>query len=215
VHVDPELQYFVSGGGDGASRVWKYSNRELITQYTEHRKGVAKVLIDIQSPNIVHSVGRDCSVLSFDLKAARRIICHIVNSGTMFDMTQRKDNELELITCDTLGRLLYWDIDIRDPVIAVQDPSRATIRACEISRSGRFLAFVSDDMTLKVLDSNTHEIIALGQAHSSPILSITWTPDDRQIISGGEDSSLCVWNFFLGGDGGGAGDILICDILLN
>ncbi|KAJ1434740.1 WD40-repeat-containing domain protein [Ochromonadaceae sp. CCMP2298] len=200
VHVDPDLQYFVSGGGDGAIRVWKYSNRELITQYTEHRKGVAKVLIDIQSPNIVHSVGRDCSVLSFDLKAARRIICHIVNSGSMVDMTQRRDNELELVTCDTLGRLLYWDIDVRDPVIAVQDPSRATIRACEISKSGRFLAFCSDDMSLKVLDSNTHEIIALGQAHSSPILALTWTPDERQIITGGEDSSLCVWNFFLGGE---------------
>jgi WD40 repeat protein len=53
-----------------------------------------------------------------------------------------------------------------------------------------------------VLDAHTHEIIALGQAHSSPILALTWTPDERQIITGGEDSSLCVWNFFLGGLGG-------------
>lgn len=135
-HVDPSLQYFVTGGGDGAVRVWKYSNRELVTQYTEHRKGVSKVLIDIKSPNIVHSVGGDCSVLSFDLKASRRIICHIINSGAMIDMTQRKDVELELITSDSLGRLLYWDIDIRDPVIAVQDPSRTAIRCCEISPSG-------------------------------------------------------------------------------
>mmetsp|Transcript_22022 Transcript_22022/g.36892 ORF Transcript_22022/g.36892 Transcript_22022/m.36892 type:complete len:701 (+) Transcript_22022:67-2169(+) len=215
-HIDPSLQYFVSGGGDGAVRVWKYHNRELVTQYTEHRRGVSKVLIDIKSPNIVHSVGGDCSVLSFDLKAARRIICHIVNTGAMVDMTQRKDSELELITSDSLGRLLYWDIDIRDPVMAVQDPSRSTIRACQISPSGRFLAFVGDDQTLKVLDATSHEILSLGQAHSSPILCCTWTPDEAQIITGGADSSLCVWNFYLGGggdlqvgsssDGGGAGN---------
>ena len=40
--------------------------------------------------------------------------------GTMVSLTQRKDSELELITGDSLGQLLYWDIDVRDPVMAVQ-----------------------------------------------------------------------------------------------
>lgn len=199
-HVDRDLQYFVTGGADGAIRVWKYHNRELITQYTEHRKGVAKVLVDAKSPHIVHSVGGDCSVLSFDLKAARRIICHIVNNGQMLSMTQRKDSELELITCDTLGRLLYWDIDIRDPVMVVQDPSRTPITCSEISPSGRFLAFSGEDHILKVLDVVSNQIISLGLSHSSPVMALSWTPDERQIVSGGADSTLCVWNFFLGGE---------------
>lgn len=195
-HIDPALQYFVSGGGDGAIRVWKYSNRELIMQYTEHRKGISKVLIDIKSPNIVHSVGGDCSVLSFDLKAVRRIICHIVNNGSMSDMTQRKDNELELITSDSMGRLLYWDVDVRDPVAVVHDPSRTVIYTCSVSPSGKYLAFAGEDYELKVLDVHTQQYIALGRAHSSPVRSLTWTPDEQQIITGGQDSSLCVWNFF-------------------
>lgn len=198
-HVDPTLQYFVTGGGDGAVRVWRYSNRELITQYTEHRKGVCRVIIDTKSPNIVHSVGGDCSVLSFDLKAARRVICHIINSGTMTAMTQRKDAELELITGDTMGRLLFWDIDIRDPVMAVQDPSRTAIRSCSVSPTGRFLVFAGDDHILKVMDMRSNQIVSLGYGHSSPILSLSWTPDEKQIISGGADSSLCIWNYYLGG----------------
>ena len=40
-----------------------------------------QVIVDVKSPNIVHSVGGDCSVLSYDLKAAKRIICHIANTG--------------------------------------------------------------------------------------------------------------------------------------
>jgi cilia- and flagella-associated protein 52 len=200
VHVDAGLQYFATGGGDGAIRVWKYPNRELITQYTEHRKGVAKVLVDNKSPHIVHSVGGDCSVLSYDLKAGKRIICHIINAGMMASMTQRKDGENELITCDSMGRLLYWDIDIRDPVIAVQDPTRSIIRAIEVSPSGRFVAYAGDDQILKVLDSRTQQIISLGQSHSATILSLAWTPDEKQILSGGEDSCLSVWNFFIGGE---------------
>lgn len=198
-YLDNERQFFVTGGGDGAVRVWKYSNRELVSQYTEHRKGVARVLIDEVSPNIVHSVGKDCSVLSYDLKAARRIICHIVNNGTMFNMTQRKDHENELVTCDSMGRLLFWDIDLREPVMVVQDPSSLPIRNCEISPSGRFLVFVCDDLLVKVLDVNTSAVISLGQGHTDKILSVAWSPDERQVVTVGADMCMCVWNFYLGG----------------
>lgn len=204
VHVDPQVQFFVTGGGDGAVRVWKYSNRELITQYSEHRKGVAKVIIDAKAVNVIHSVGGDCSVLSYDLKADQRIICHIVNSGSMLDMTQRKTAEYECITCDTMGRLLYWDIDIRDPVMAVQDASRTIIRTCSVSPSGQFLAFAGDDCVLKVMDVTSNQIISMGYGHSSAVESLAWTPDERQIISGGIDSSLCIWNFYLGGSSSSA-----------
>lgn len=197
--VPPALQYFVTGGMDGAIRVWKLSNRELITQYTEHRKAVARVLVDVQSPNIVHSVGTDASVLSYDLKANRRIVCHIMNSGIMTCMTQRFQREYELITSDSLGRLLYWDIDYRDPVIMVQDPSHSAIKACAISPTGRFIAFAGVDEVLKVLDELTHRVIALGHSHCGEILSLAWTADEKQIITGGADTCLSVWNFYLGG----------------
>ena len=59
------LQYLVSGGGDGAVRVWRMANRELVTQYNEHAKSVVKVLVDNRSANIIHSVGADCSVLTY------------------------------------------------------------------------------------------------------------------------------------------------------
>lgn len=198
-HIDPGLQYFVSGGADGAIRVWKFSNRELVTQYTEHRKGVSKVLIDRMSPNIVHSAGGDGSVLSYDLKAGRRMICHMSDSGSMLDMSQRLDSENELVTSDSSGRLLQWDIDARDPILAIHDPSKAAIRTCEVSKSGRFLAFSGDDQMLKVLDIRTNEVLAVGNSHSNSVKVVTWSPDEKQIISGGDDNCLCIWNFYLAG----------------
>lgn len=204
VHADAALQYLVTGGGDGAIRVWKYSNRELVTQYTEHRQGlgVAKVLVDVASPRLVHSVGGDGSVLSYDLQAGRRVVCHLVTSGSMASMSQRRDaeSERELVTCDSLGRLLFWDVDIRDPVLAVQDPTRAAIRCVAVSPSGRFVAYAGDDQLLKVLDVRSQQVLSVGQSHSAPVLSLCWTPDERQIVTGAEDACLCVWNFFLGGE---------------
>jgi len=198
-YADDKLQYLVTGGGDGAVRIWRLANRELVTQYTEHTKSVARVLVDHTSPNIVHSVSIDCSVLSYDLKSARRIISHLVTTGSLCDMTQRRDSEKELITCDNQGRLLHWDIDVRDPVAAVQDPTKGALKCVAISPSGRYLAFAGDDCLLKVLEVATDTVLSIGQAHSGSITSLLWTNDERQIISGGADTCLCIWNFYLGG----------------
>ena len=194
------LCFIASGGMDGTVRVWRLGNRELVTQYTEHTKPVSRVLIDVEKSNVLHSVGGDGSVLSFDLKTGRRIISHICNGCTMLDMTQRRDNELELITSDNFGRILHWDCDIRESVLAIQDPTRTAITNCSISPSGKYLAFAGDDMVLKILEVSTGEVVSLGQGHSASISSLSWTPDERQLVTGGKDCCLCIWNFYLGGN---------------
>ena len=196
-HSSLSMQYIVSGGGDGAVRVWKLTNRDLIIQYIEHKKSVLKVFVDNKSNNLIHSIGLDGTVLTFDLKTTHRLMYHMIASGSMNDMTQRFDNEQELITCDNYGRLLHWDIDYRDPVLAVQDPSRKSLKCCTISPSGKYLAYGGEDQLLKIIDITSGLIIALGQGHSDGILTIAWTNDEQQIITSGYDNCLCVWNFYL------------------
>lgn len=209
------MRYFVTGGRDGTVRIWRLDSREMVTQYAEHPRGVVSVLVDLKSPNVLHSLGGDCSVLSWDIKANRRIISHISNTSLntggvrggagmhshthTLCLTQRRDSELELVSSDAYGKLQFWDIDYRDPVASLQDPSGLAIRVCTVSPSGSFLAFAGDDHYVKVLEMSSGSIISLGQAHSNTVLSLAWTADERQVVSGGEDCCLCVWNFFLGG----------------
>ena len=198
--MEERLQYMVSGGGDGAVRIWRLSNRELINQYSEHSKSISKVLIDNKHSHLVHSASLDCTVLSYNLKISKRQICHVIKGGNITDMTQRWDSENELITCDTNGRLLHWDIDVREPVLAIKDAGHLpNLRTCAISPTGNYLAFAGDDSMLKILHVPSSRIVSLGRGHSGIITCLAWTPDEKQIVTGSMDTCMCVWNFYIGG----------------
>ena len=124
----------------------------------------------------------------------------MVTNGQLTSITQRKDSEREVVTADNQGRLLTWDIDVRDPVMAVQDPSKLAIKVCSMSPSGRFLAFAGEDQLVKVLEVGSTSVVTVGQSHSATITCLLWTHDERQVISGGMDTCLSVFNFFLAPD---------------
>ena len=202
-HVDKSLQYFISGGADSSIRVWRLSNREMVAQYLQHTRPIVAVKIDDVNPSIVHSVGMDSTVLSYDLKAAKRVMSHMVTNGQLFGVTQRKDSERELVTCDNQGRLLHWDVDVRDPVVAVQDPGKLAIKVCSVSPSGNYLAFAGDDQLVKVLEIGSTSVVSIGQAHSGSVTCLVWTNDERQLITGGLDTCICIFNFYLAESGNG------------
>lgn len=197
VHCSDSLQYMISGGIDGVVRIWRLSNRELVTQFAEHSKPVTRVLVDIMKPNIFHSTSLDQTVLSYDIKTQRRTVSHVVQRGQFMDMTQRLDSEQELVTCDGTGKLLHWDCDVRDPVVVVQDPSGLCLNRCSVSPSGRFIAFGGQDTVLKVLNIQSNAVVGLGQGHSGSIRTLYWTPDEKQIITGADDGCICIWNLFV------------------
>merc|ERR1711916_90709 len=69
---------------------------------------------------------------------------------------------------------------------------------CAVSPTGRFLAFAGDDGS-EDPGGNIRQRPSLGQGHSGSIKALSWTPDERQLVTGGDDHCLCIWNFYLGG----------------
>merc|ERR1712054_206359 len=101
---------------------------------------------DLKKPHIVHSCSLDRTVVSFDLKAERKVNYHAANNaGGFTSMAQRRDSELELVTVSTDGLILSWDCDEADPVNAILDPSRLKLSSAAVSPSGRYLMVCGDE----------------------------------------------------------------------
>lgn len=64
------------------------------------------------------------------------------------------------------------------------------------------MATCGDDHLVKVFDLvESGELITVGHGHSEYVKSLHWSGDEKQVVSVGEDSCVCIWNFY--GIGGG------------
>jgi hypothetical protein len=72
-------------------------------QFTEHqRSAVTRILVDVESPNLVHSSGLDGSVFTYDLKSERRVNTHNVSAYTDKPTTGRQClSRLTAVVCCT------------------------------------------------------------------------------------------------------------------
>jgi WD40 repeat protein len=198
VHVVREtVNFIVTGGHDCAVRFWHRTTRELLATFHCHAKPITDIVVDNQSPHIVHSGSEDRLCVTYDLKQNKALVQHTTPSSNITGLTQRKDREHEVISCTMDGKLLFWDIDYPDPVGCMEAPSMGTrFRCCEISPTGRYVAVGTDDAQLLLYDLMSCSCIQVLEAHSQSIVNLRWTPDQKQIVTGGKDGCLAVWNFF-------------------
>eukprot|EP00164_Ancoracysta_twista_P004891 GFYU01006652.1.p1 GENE.GFYU01006652.1~~GFYU01006652.1.p1 ORF type:complete len:670 (-),score=143.64 GFYU01006652.1:102-1976(-) len=190
-------QAILTGGDDASVRIWTRSTHELVSQFQDHQKNVTGLLADCTAANLVHSCSADRAIYTYDLKKDKRINYHLGGKeGSFTCMTQRLDNENEVITGQTDGRIIFWDCDYPDPVKIIVDPNRVKINAIEISPSGKYLITCSDDLSIKIWEVQSNQLIAVGVAHSNHVCDVKWSPDEKQIVSVGLDASVCVWNWY-------------------
>jgi len=198
--ADCRGKYIVTGGEDRCVRIWSTKmGTEMICQFAEHHKGVSKVLVDREKDHIIHSCGYGRAALTYDLKKERRTVIHQLSGstdGAFTCMAQRTDSELELVTVGSNGSILFWDPDVDKPVQNILDPNRMRLTCVSMSPSGRFIAVCGDDHQTKVYEIASESLVAVGIGHSNTVRSLSWSPDERQIVSVGDDCCCCVWNFY-------------------
>jgi len=187
--------YILTGGEDGIARVWARKTHELIIQFPAHHNNVRNIICDINKMNLIYTCGGDRNINCYDLKLQKRAFVKTVNNGIIYSMTQKKDGNHELISCGHNCNMLLWDFYIANPVNEIY--SNCKFNIIKISNSGKYFALGSDDGEIWFYDSSNLKLIGNSNGHSSSVRNLSWSPDDKQLISVGADNSICIWNFYL------------------
>lgn len=187
--------YILSGGQDGVVRIWARTNYEMVMQFSAHHKEVHALFADFSYSNIIYSGGEDKNMNCFDLKQQKKVISHGMKNGFIFGMDQRKNNNKEVLSVGFNCGLCLWDFYKPDPVVELN--LGRNFFCLKISNSGKYIALGSEFGELWILCIDSLKILSTMQGHSQRISSISWAPDDKQIITCCMDNSICIWNFYL------------------
>ena len=117
--------------------------------------------------------------------------------GGINSIALTKDQTL-VITAGQEKRCTFWDLRDQNPK-RVQDlsPDLSDEAAqVAVSHSGKILATGGTAQLLKLWDTDTMQLLASQEGHSGGITDLKFSPDDKQLVSVGEDGIILVWNIY-------------------
>lgn len=78
--------------------------------------------------------------------------------------------------------------------VSVWKLSNQKINAVAFSPDGRHLAAVAEDGTLSIMDYLAERVLDVHRSYFGALLSVTWSPDSRYVLTGGQDDLVSIWS---------------------
>ena len=83
--------------------------------------------------------------------------------------------------------------------VAAYKLSNQKPNALSFSPSGAHLAIASEDGCLRIIDLHAERLVDVYMSYYGGLLCVTWSPDGRYILTGGQDDLVSIWSFEEGG----------------
>ncbi len=99
-----------------------------------------------------------------------------------------------LVSCGYNCNLSIWDFYQSEAIGEFNLNER--FYTLKISNNGKYFAMGSESGEVWIFKLPEFQFICKSTGHSLKVNSLSWSPDDKQIISVSSDSSVCIWNFY-------------------
>jgi len=189
-------KFFVSGDQDGEVRVWEVKTKELVNQFKEHIGAITDLHIHKDDSHIFSS-SRDKSIFVWDLKRQKRVSAHFQKMGAINSMAVTNDH-LQILSVGSNKQIVQWDVRQPDPVyqFAYTKSNAFEPKCIQLSHSNEYFAVGGTDENINLFTYHNMNLVQVGEGHSGTVHDLKFCPDDKQIVSVGNDGCIFVWNIF-------------------
>lgn len=187
---DPELM--MSGGADGCVRVWRvtHHSRVMLASMKEHKAVVNSISVRANDTECV-SASSDGSCIVWDLRRFARN--NSLFASTFFKTVLYHPDESQLLTAGTDRQITNWDAFDGSAIRIVEGSGSAEVNTLSITRNGNWFVSGGGDKLIKLWNYDDGVVRAAGVGHSGTVLKAAVSPDERTIVSVGEEGAILLW----------------------
>jgi WD40 repeat protein len=189
-------RFVLSGGGTGVVRVWEARARDMVSQYTDHRGGITALAVYADDSHAL-SGSRDRSFRCWDLRREKCVSAHMQRGGAVAALALVRDQSL-VATTGGEKKLLLWDLREAAPVQSIAPVHGDGEGTAVASMAGRdVLATGGTDAVVRLWDVRSPGApLAECVGHTGAVRHLAFAPDDKQLVSVGDDGCVLVWNVY-------------------
>ena len=198
IQLSHNQKFIISGGSTGEVRVWEIRSREMVSHLKEHTKKVTKVHVFTDDLYAI-SCARDNSILCWDLRNERRITSHAQKMGGINSIAVMEDQNL-FMSVGQERKITFWDLRKNNPLkIMATSPygEDDELTGIAISSSNKYFATGGHLGVVRIWECESCNCVAEAKAHGAIISQVAFSPDDKQLISTGNDGLIIIWNLYL------------------
>ncbi|EQC29262.1 hypothetical protein SDRG_12930 [Saprolegnia diclina VS20] len=192
-------RFIVSGGAGGDVRVWDLRKRDMVSHLKEHSMTVSGLALFDDDVHLL-SCSRDKSFLCWELRSERRISSHIQRMGGLNAVALSRNQSI-VLTVGQEKRISFWDLRIETPINIITKAHVDEATCIAVAHALPLFATGGTDQVVKLWSFDTGALLVDGIGHSGSVRSLAFSPDDRQLVTVGDEGGIFVWNIYTDGVG--------------
>ena len=195
VAVSADGRRAVSGGFDGAVRVWDLEAGTAVHALTGHDGRVWAVAVSADGRRAV-SGGFDGTVRVWDLEAGTAVHALTGHDGRVWAVAVSADGR-RAVSGGEDATVRVWDLEAGAAVHALPGHDGG-VKAVAVTADGRRAVSGGDDGTVRVWDLEAGAAVHALPGHDGWVSAVAVSADGRRAVSGGDDGTVRVWDLEAG-----------------
>lgn len=198
IAFNSDSSLLASGGQDGKVKVWDTSNSTLLVTFTEHVSKVTDIKFAPNKSNVLITSSLDGTVRAYDLVKYRNFRIMTTPKPCQF-LCCAVDFSGEIICAGTMDpySIYVWSLKTGD-LVDILSGHTAPVCTLAFSLVKDLLVSGSWDKTVKVWELYSKKGHSENFEHTSEIVCVDLTPDDKEIAVSTLNGEIYTWDIATG-----------------
>ncbi|PSQ77801.1 MAG: hypothetical protein BRD35_02865 [Bacteroidetes bacterium QH_7_62_13] len=200
VSLSPDGEKLLSETSDGVVRLWDVDTGDALHTFEEHSEAVLGSTFSPDGQYVISGGNASGTLHLWDTDTGDLVRRFEDNGEAIFSVTFSPDGKYVLSGSGQSGTLKLWRTETGTVVRHFDegDWDSSYVFSVAFSPDGKYALSGNDDMTARLWDVETGELLRTFDGHSGLVIAVAFSPDGQYVLSGSSDMTVQLWNV---GDG--------------